>query len=112
MSIVFCLIAMLLAAKSDVLPVPRGVHKIEIDETWSCTFNTSLVDVDNIPAVHASIVFNGWPAGIIGPVGGCIAAGEAANEQTLTEALKAACIAAGVDKSELLKALGERGGDL
>lgn len=33
--------------------------------------------------------FNGWPAGVISPRDGCMAAGAAANEGTLVEALKA-----------------------
>lgn len=42
-----------------------------------------------IPRFTAMVEFNGWPAGSLNPYGGVIAAGEAANEDTLIEALRA-----------------------
>jgi len=38
--------------------------------------------------VRASIKFNGWPAGIIDPAGGIIAAGAAANEDSFIAAIE------------------------
>lgn len=39
--------------------------------------------------IRAMIKFNGWPAGIIDPQGGLIAAGEAANEDEFIAAIEA-----------------------
>lgn len=79
------------------LAIKRG-HKnikgqlltLRVDDQWSYTINGSDKEWDRIPPYHASVVFNGWPAGIVGANSGIIAAGEAANEDALIEALKAA----------------------
>jgi hypothetical protein len=42
-----------------------------------------------VPPFHAYVEWCGFPAGIVGPRGGVIAAGEAANEDTLIGALRA-----------------------
>ncbi len=39
--------------------------------------------------LQAKLKFNGWPAGIIDPAGGIIAAGEAANEDAFIAAIEA-----------------------
>ena len=39
--------------------------------------------------IQAAIKFNGWPAGIIDPQGGIIAAGDVANEDTFIAAIEA-----------------------
>lgn len=44
----------------------------------------------DVPPFSAFVEFNGWPAGILDPMGGVIAAGELANEQTFRAALEAA----------------------
>ncbi len=49
----------------------------------------------DLPAFHAYIEWNGWPAGVIDSFGGTIAAGEAANEDALIAALKDEIEAAG-----------------
>jgi hypothetical protein len=108
-SVVFGLIAMLTAAKSAVVPVPRGIHTVQVNDEWEFTLNTGFIATDTLPLFHASVKFNGWPAGLVNPGGGCIAAGEAANEKTFTEALRVACLAAGIDEADLLAAMG---GDL
>lgn len=41
-----------------------------------------------VPAFTFYIEWNGWPAGLIDPSGGVIAAGELANESTLIDAVK------------------------
>lgn len=56
--------------------------------TWRLTFNGTAEEAELIPAYHLSVQWNGWPAGILGPAGGIIAAGAAANEQALIAALK------------------------
>lgn len=38
---------------------------------------------------HCYLEFNGWPAGIINPYGGIIAAGDAANEDAFISAIQA-----------------------
>ncbi len=40
------------------------------------------------PPFTALIYYNGWPAGIVDPYNGCLAAGAGANERTLRKALK------------------------
>lgn len=44
----------------------------------------------SIPPFSALVYWGDWPAGIIDPYGGCLAAGESANEDTLCAALDAA----------------------
>jgi hypothetical protein len=67
-------------------------HKI--DERWAvavnghnepkhCSFSAVPVDPFN-----CYVQFNGWPAGILNPYGGIIAAGELANEATFIEAMR------------------------
>jgi hypothetical protein len=43
---------------------------------------------DDVPPYTAVVTFNGWPAGMIDPRGGIIAAGAAANEDTFIAAIK------------------------
>jgi hypothetical protein len=48
-----------------------------------------------LPAMTCMVTYNGWPAGMLGPFGGIIAAGDAANERSFIDALRAAaaCVA-------------------
>lgn len=76
----------------DQLP---GTWRHQVDELWHIELNghqQDLPDVDGLPLkpYHCHIKFNGWPAGILNPRGGCIAAGEAANEETFIAALNKA----------------------
>ncbi len=41
-----------------------------------------------VPPFKCYIEWNGWPAGLIGPYGGVLAAGAAANEDTFIAAIK------------------------
>lgn len=41
----------------------------------------------SVPQYSAVIYYNGWPAGIVDPFGGVLAAGEGANEDTFLAAL-------------------------
>jgi hypothetical protein len=43
----------------------------------------------SVPPFNCYCEFNGWPAGIFDPIGGVIAAGEAANEDTFAAAIEA-----------------------
>lgn len=79
-----------LAIKRGNSSIKGTVVTFEIDSTWAATFNGCADERDNVPPYHCSVSYNGWPAGILGPSSGCIAAGEGANEDTLIAALKAA----------------------
>ena len=58
---------------------------------WTIEVHTqSGQETDRLPAFFVRVKWNGWPAGVITPAGGTIAAGELANEDTLVEALKEA----------------------
>lgn len=75
---------------------PANKHKAcwehRVDERWEIAFNGH-----NDPKMcsHGVVVdpyncyvqYNGWPAGVFTPYGGCIAAGEGANETTFLAAL-------------------------
>lgn len=63
---------------------------VAIDDTWSFRINGHPTQQDSIPAYHLSLEYNGFPAGIFGPGGGIIAAGEGANEDALIRALRKA----------------------
>lgn len=56
---------------------------------WRVRLNGDGEEQDGIPPFTASIEFNGWPAGLVDPAGGVIAAGELANEDTFIEAARA-----------------------
>ena len=43
-----------------------------------------------VPIFNAYLEFNGWPAGVIDPFGGLIAAGDGANEDSFIAAIDAA----------------------
>ena len=72
-----------------------GCWEHQIDERWWVAANGHREDQQcshgvAVPPFHWYIEFNGWPAGVIGPFQGVIAAGEAANEDAFLAALKAA----------------------
>lgn len=80
-----------------------GVHQVKVDEHWEFSLNASNEERSAgsgeipLPPFSASLKFNGWPAGIVAPSGGVIAAGECANEETFIAALRAALQARGVE---------------
>jgi len=81
-----------LGVRLDQLP---GTWKHQVDDLWHIEVNghqKALPDADGLPLepCHCHIKFNGWPAGILNPRGGVIAAGEAANEETFIAALNKA----------------------
>lgn len=68
-----------------------GLHEIEIDEHWIARVNPHGEEVKGVLPYHIALEFNGWPAGMFHATsGGVIAAGAAANEDTLIEAVQAA----------------------
>lgn len=66
------------------------VVQIDVDSTWKITFNGCPEERQSIAPFHILVEYNGFPAGIIGPGDGVIAAGERANEDAFIAALKAA----------------------
>jgi hypothetical protein len=73
----------------------EGCWERAVDEQWFVAFNGHKEPMKvsrgaTLPPYEIYIEFNGWPAGVIGPDGGIIAAGDAANEKTFIAALKAA----------------------
>jgi hypothetical protein len=80
-----------------------GCWEYEIDKHWWVAVNghtepvkaLSPTDVKydrpgtDVPPFTAYVEFNGWPAGLIDPTGGVLAAGAAANEATFIEACAA-----------------------
>jgi hypothetical protein len=85
-----------LAAQAGVTAIDKlpGCWEIQIDEQWFVAVNgheTELRDSKGhrVPPYHAFLEYNGWPAGVINPFAGFIAAGESANEETLIAAIEA-----------------------
>lgn len=73
-----------------------GCWEYQIDDQWFIAVNghqapmlCSKSDVQVDPFC-CYVMFNGWPAGIMNPIGGQIAAGAAANESTFIAAFHAA----------------------
>ena len=66
-----------------------------IDERWKIAVNghaePKKCSLSGLPIepFHCFIEYNGWPAGLMNPYGGTIAAGEGANEHTFIEAVRA-----------------------
>ena len=84
-----------------------GCYEMQIDDRWWAALNPHKEPIrcskdengNGVPPFSVYIEFNGWPAGVITPNGGIIAAGSVANEDTYIEAVKAAIAAlGGVDR--------------
>jgi hypothetical protein len=78
----------------DVNKLP-GCWEHQVDEQWWIALNGHRETIkdshgSDVMPFHAVIEFNGWPAGIISPAGGIIAAGSCANESTFIGALREA----------------------
>lgn len=72
-----------------------GCWEHDVDGHWWIAVNGHRIPMkcSRGPEVHPFTVYvewKGWPAGIITPDGGTLAAGDAANEDALIAALKAA----------------------
>jgi hypothetical protein len=67
----------------------------QIDEQWWIAMNghdepRKCSKGAEVEPCNCYVEFNGWPAGILDPFGGILAAGAVANEDSFIEALKAA----------------------
>lgn len=80
---------------SDISQQP-GCWEHQVDERWWFAVNAHPQDNrcsrgPEVPAFHAYVEFNGWPAGVFHPVaGGEFAAGTEANEDEFVRAAQAA----------------------
>lgn len=85
-----------MARHEEPLTKYPGCWECTIDEHWKIAVNghaePKVCSLSTLPIepFHCFIDFNGWPAGLMSPYGGTIAAGEAANEVTFIEAVNAA----------------------
>lgn len=72
----------------------EGCIEHQINDQWFVALNghsePCVCSKSNIPVEPFTIYveFNGWPAGVLNPYDGCIAAGELANETTFIAAVK------------------------
>lgn len=69
-----------------------GCWEERIDEQWEIAVNGHRTPMRcshdcDVPPFSVYVQYNGWPAGIIDPSGGVIAAGVCANEDTFIAAL-------------------------
>lgn len=96
--------AMMLIAKLGIAvgtaPLNKytGCWEFKIDEQWWIAVNGHREAMacsrgNDVPPFSAYIVYMGWPAGIIAPNGGVIAAGDCANEDAFIDALQARLVA-------------------
>lgn len=72
-----------------------GCWEHQVDEKWWIACNGHQETTRNshgaeVPPFHVYVEYNGWPAGLINPRQGVIAAGEGANERTFIAALRKA----------------------
>lgn len=86
-----------LAKKDGVIPVstaPNGVYDRRVG-LWRVVFNGTGEAKDRaenhpeLPPFAVYVEYNGWPAGIIDPRGGILAAGMAANEDSFIADIEA-----------------------
>lgn len=81
-----------LAIKDGVDKMPRGMWERDIGN-WHISLNRTLEERANakgmkVPEFSVMLEWNGFPAGIIDPNGGMIAAGSEANEDSFIAAIK------------------------
>lgn len=70
-------------------PIPKRLLELgDNADGWHVVFNPTDNRIGNVEPFSARVKWNGWPAGIIGPSGGILAAGDLASESTLIEWLK------------------------
>jgi hypothetical protein len=77
-----------------------GLYRARIDKQWEIKVNAHGTEIESVPPYHFAFEFNGWPAGIVGATGGVIAAGEAANEETLLKAIEDAGVRDSLKETE------------
>jgi len=88
-------VVMKLAKYDKVVPITKfdNCWERQIDDNWFIAFNghkeNKLTSTKvEVLGFTCYVEFNGFPAGIIDPSGGIIAAGEIANEDTFIEAIE------------------------
>lgn len=79
---------------SNINELP-GCWEHQVNEHWFIAVNAheapiKCSKVADVPPIHCYVEYNGWPAGLINPRGGTIAAGECANEDAFIKAVRAA----------------------
>jgi hypothetical protein len=85
-----------LAMADGAAPINRlpGCWARRVDDHWEIVVNGHDRPVEHggveVPPYTCVVKFDGWPAGVVDPAGGIVAAGEAANEEALIAALKRA----------------------
>lgn len=91
----FDLIAQLCIAMNEhPLTKHAGCWECVIDGRWKIAVNghdepkVSSLNPEGIDPFHCHVEYNGWPAGILNPYGGVIAAGAAANEDAFIKAIR------------------------
>lgn len=89
-----------LALALGAAPIKGKVWTHRIDESWDVKINGCSEQKDGILPYHAELSFNGWPAGVMSPFGGWIAAGSLANERALIAAIEAALERAKTDPAD------------
>lgn len=80
----------LIAERNNVRNIREldGLWKCKVDEDWEFRVNGHNKEIDGIPPYHALIIHKGLPAGLVSPIGGNFAAGEAVNEDAFIQAIK------------------------
>jgi hypothetical protein len=87
-----------IAMKVGAAPLNQwpGLWRFDVDEHWKIAVNAHDEEIEGIPKFRLYAEWNGWPAGMLSPTGGEIAAGTLANIFTLREALDRKLIAIAV----------------
>jgi len=68
-----------------------GILELELESgRWKFEIHAQDQEIDGLKMPDVRIHFNGWPAGVMGPGGGLMAAGEVANEDAMIATLKQA----------------------
>ena len=81
-------IAMRMARKYGE-PLPTRLLEVGRDDIgWHVTLNPTGKELQEVKPYEAHVSWNGWPAGVIHASGGILAAGDAANEDSLIEWLR------------------------
>ncbi len=84
-------------------PIKDKVWEHKIDDHWFIKINGHSKEMQGIPAFHMTIEYDGFPAGILSPFEGTIAAGTEANEDTFIEAVEKKLAGLGVSMDELFE---------
>lgn len=70
-------------------PLPNRLLSIgSPDDGWGVTLNATADTLDDVEPFNSTVTWNGFPAGIVAPNGGVLAAGSLANEAALCEWLE------------------------